>query len=62
MRKLIAPDGYVYTNGETSGSIIYLGKNDKEENWMLVEESDESLTEATAEDYEAALGEMGVEV
>ena len=62
MRKLIAPDGYVYTNGETSGSLIYLGKNDKEENWTLVEMSDDALLEATAEDYEAALGEMGVEV
>lgn len=45
MRKLTAPDGYVYTNGESSGKIVYLGKNDREENWTLISEAeDEELT------------------
>lgn len=30
---LIAKDGYVYTNGETSSNIIRLGKNDSADNW-----------------------------
>lgn len=41
MRKLEAPDGYVYVCGEHSGKVVYLGKNDTEERWTLVKESDE---------------------
>jgi hypothetical protein len=35
IRKLEAPEGYMYTNGETSGSIIYLGIYDSPSNWSL---------------------------
>ena len=45
MTKLEAPDGYMYSNGETSGKVVYLGNNDTEENWKLVSEDIEELTE-----------------
>lgn len=46
MTKLVADEGYVYTNGETSGKTVYLGKNDKPENWWAIPESEaESMTE-----------------
>lgn len=45
MTKLEAPEGYMYSNGETSGKVVYLGKNDTEENWTLVSEDIEELTE-----------------
>lgn len=47
MTKLEAPDGYMYSNGETSGKVVYLGKNDTKENWTLTKESDvlEQMTE-----------------
>lgn len=41
MRKLEAPDGYIYVCGEHSGKVVYLGKNDTKERWVLVKESDE---------------------
>lgn len=31
--KLTASEGHVLTNGEAYGKEIYLGKNDKPENW-----------------------------
>lgn len=58
MIKLTAPNGYVYSNGETSGKIVYLGKNDSVENWELIAEAEDE--EATQEDYLAALAELGV--
>lgn len=61
MTKLEAPDGYMYSNGETSGKVVYLGKNDTEENWTLVSE-DEATEEATEADYQSALSEFGVKV
>lgn len=39
-RILIAPDGYVYTNGTAYGKTIELGCNDKAENWRLITESE----------------------
>ncbi len=45
--KLTATDGKVLTNGETFGKEIYLGCNDKPENWH-------EITEA---EYEAHLAE-----
>ena len=35
---LKAKDGYVYTNGEAYGKEIYLGVNDKPENWHEITE------------------------
>jgi hypothetical protein len=47
IRKLLASDGMVLTNGEAYGKEIYLGKFDKEENW----------SEITEEEYQAKLAE-----
>ena len=33
---LIAKEGYVYTNGETFGNVVYLGKNDSVDNWYEI--------------------------
>lgn len=53
MRKLEAPDGYVYVCGEHSGKVVYLGKNDTKERWVLVKESD--VLEPVSETEEKAL-------
>ena len=65
---LTAREGYVYTNGEAFGKIIYLGKNDNADNWHEITEAEaEHLqngettdTEATETDYINALEELGV--
>ena len=36
--KLIASTGYILTNGETYGREIYLGTEDKPENWREIPE------------------------
>lgn len=66
---LTADDGMKLTNGTSFGSVVYLGANDSESNWYEITEAEaeklmegENDEEATAEDYEAALAEMGVEV
>lgn len=43
--KLVAAEGMILTNGEAFGKEVYLGKNDKPENWH----------EITEEEYEAIL-------
>ncbi len=50
MRKLEAPEGFVYTNGDTEGSVIYLGKHDSPDNWHLVDagENNPELTDSEA--------------
>lgn len=40
LRKLTAESGKVLTNGETYSKEIYLGKNDKPENWHEIPESE----------------------
>lgn len=64
-----ADEGKVLTNGTAFGSIVYLGKNDRIENWYeITEEEAERLqntetptdTEATETDYINALEELGV--
>jgi hypothetical protein len=47
MKKLIASPGMVLTNGNAYGTTVYLGKNDKPENWH----------EITEEEYEEILRE-----
>ena len=47
LRKLTASDGYVLTNGEAYGKEIWLGANDKAENWH----------EITDAEYEAIIKE-----
>ena len=65
-----ADSGMVLTNGETFGSIVYLGTNDSIDNWHeITEEEAERLqnteteptgTEATEADYISALEDLGV--
>ena len=67
--KLVASDGMVLTNGKAFGRVVFLAKNDSPDNWDEVTEAEyeasmETDTEnaATAEDYQVALREMGVDV
>ena len=48
MTKLIASDGMTLTNGEAFGKEVYLGVNDKPENWH-------EITDAEAEERQKAL-------
>lgn len=38
--KLIASDGCVLTNGEAYGKAVYLGCNDKAENWREITDTE----------------------
>ena len=38
--KLSASDGHVLTNGEVYGKEIYLGKNDKADNWHEITDAE----------------------
>ena len=51
LRKMIASDGMVLTNGEAYGKEVYLGKNDSAENWH----------EITDEEYQKILEEQEAE-
>lgn len=55
LRKLTASDGHVLTNGEVYGKVIYLGVNDKAENWHEI--TDAEYAEIVAE-QEAKAPEM----
>ena len=65
---LTADNGMKLTNGSSFGSVVYLGVHDSEDNWHEITEAEaeklmaEEDEEATAEDYETALAEMGVKV
>lgn len=46
---IIAEDGMILTNGETSSKKVYLGINDDPSNWQEVpEESDEEVDDSEA--------------
>lgn len=69
-KTIVADNGMKLTNGETFGSIVYLGTNDSIDNWHeITEEEAERLqnteteptgTEATEADYISALEDLGV--
>lgn len=56
MIKLEAPEGFVYTNGDTEGSVIYLGKHDSSDNWRLVESGENNPELTDSEALEILLG------
>lgn len=61
IRKLEAPEGYVYVCGEANGKIVYLGKNDNEDRWILMKETDImepfAELELKAKAYDILMGE-----
>jgi len=62
--KLTPSEGYNYiSNGETWSTLVYLGRTDSVDNWHDTNEEPpepEIEEDATAEDYEASLAELGV--
>lgn len=68
---LIAENGMVLTDDSSFGTIVRLGKEDTGDSWyeITAEEAEKRMNEdvpteddATDEDYQAALREMGVKV
>lgn len=55
--KLTASEGHILTNGEAYGKEIYLGKNDKAENWHEITDAD---YDAILAEKEAKILELGV--
>lgn len=65
--KLLAADGMTLTDGEAFGKTVYLAAGADVSVWYEVADAEaevlkKDLEEAKAEDYEAALSEMGVAV
>lgn len=54
---LTADDGKALQKGDTVAKIVYLGVNDIAENWVEIDEP--QTDEATAEQLEAALHQIG---
>lgn len=62
---LRAEPGFLLTDGQVPGKVIYLAHWDKAENYRQIPEEEYNAAfedQATPEDYEAALREMGVGV
>ncbi len=63
---LSADDGMMLTDNSSFGSVVRLGKEADESAWyeITAEEADKRMNgeEATEEDYQSALREMGVKV
>lgn len=66
-----ASEGHILTNGTVYGSVIYLAEGmdasgfyeiTVEEYNAIMAEDEPSEDDATVEDYQAALGEMGVKI
>lgn len=58
---LTAREGYVYTDGQYFGSVVYLRAGDDGSGWQEVPEEEASFSaQATEEDYRRALEEFGV--
>ena len=58
LTRLVADEGYILTNGETTTTCT---DTDNPAAWYEIPDT-EAPDEATAEDYQSALREMGVEV
>lgn len=63
---LLADKGMMLTDGSSFGSVVRLGKESTDSAWYEIteEEAEKLMTseEATDEDYQSALREMGVKV
>lgn len=55
---LIAKEGYIYTNGETSGYTIYLGIYDSPDNWQEMTEEEYQIKK---QEIEKMSGKYSVE-
>ena len=52
LRKLTASEGHTLTNGEAYGKEIYLGVNDKAENWHEITDEEYAVIVAEEENKE----------
>lgn len=53
LTKLEAAEGMMLTNGESCGKVVYLGANDRAENWREITEAEaEALAAAEQEQQE----------
>ena len=64
--KLIADEGMTLNNGEAFGKTVWLANGDDGARWQEVTDEEAAilkrdLEEATAEDYQVAMAEMGVD-
>ena len=66
---LLADDGMMLTDGSSFGTTVHLARNADESVWyeITAEEADKRMNgenedEATEEDYQSALREMGVNI
>lgn len=72
LKRIVPRDGMTLYNGEVLSKEIYLGVNDSVENWReitdaeaeIIENSEQASEEeqATDEDYQKALRELGVKI
>ena len=67
MRKIIeATEGHILTNGEVYGRTIYLAEGENGDDFYEITEAEyealQESEEATAEDYQSALRQLGVNV
>ena len=65
MEKLIASEGMFLTNGEAIAKTVYLADGASSADWREITEAEAEVLmrdneEAAAEDYEAALEDLGV--
>lgn len=56
LRKLTASEGMTLTNGEAFGKEVYLGCNDKPENWQEITNEEAEKLQAEALENEEGVG------
>jgi hypothetical protein len=67
MRKIIeATEGHILTNGEIFGNTIYLAEGETGDDFHEITDAEyealQEAEEATADDYQAALSRLGVNI